>query len=172
MEDVVKYLTQGRGSWNYRPETKLPMSFNQAIMFPVAKMWMQFIGTRIAPALNVSNVNVFRAFSLYGILQSKQFCVGCWIFREMKRCVQSEKAGLFFPYLVTGLCRQAEVPMSENNQLMKPMRRLVLQEFTRMNRLHAPKFPPNMFRPTLTHQDEGVSLKEEGVAQNYPGTED
>ncbi|MBA0759780.1 hypothetical protein Gotri_022614 [Gossypium trilobum] len=57
MEDVIKYLTYGRGSWNYRSNTKLPTNFNQAIMFPVAKMWMQFIGIRIVPALNVSNVN-------------------------------------------------------------------------------------------------------------------
>ncbi|MBA0705426.1 hypothetical protein Golax_017618, partial [Gossypium laxum] len=41
-------------------DIELPMNFNQAIMFPIGKIWIQFIGTKIAPALNVSNVNVFQ----------------------------------------------------------------------------------------------------------------
>lgn len=79
MEDVVKFLTQGRGSWSYRPYNGLPTNFNQVIMFSIAKMWMQFIGIRIAPTLNVSiaptlnvsNINIFRVVLLYGILQGK-----------------------------------------------------------------------------------------------------
>lgn len=59
MEEVIKFFMQGRGSQNYRPEIGSPFNFNQAIMLPIAKMWMQFLGTRIAPALNVSNVNTF-----------------------------------------------------------------------------------------------------------------
>ncbi|MBA0840797.1 hypothetical protein Goarm_003345 [Gossypium armourianum] len=34
MNDVVKYLTQGRGISNHRPNTELPTNFYQAIMFP------------------------------------------------------------------------------------------------------------------------------------------
>ncbi|MBA0847003.1 hypothetical protein Goshw_010984 [Gossypium schwendimanii] len=107
MEDVIKYLTRGRGSWNYRPDTELHTNFNQPTMFLVAKMWMQFIGTRLAPALNVSNVNVFQA--------------------------------------ETGP---------------------VLQEFTKMNELRTLNYPSNMFRSTLTHQDEGANLEKEGAAQD------
>ncbi|KAH1031763.1 hypothetical protein J1N35_043937 [Gossypium stocksii] len=71
MENVTKYLTQGRGSWNYRLDTGLQTNFNKAIMFPIAKMWMQFIGTKIAPILNVSNINVFQVVLLYDNLQRK-----------------------------------------------------------------------------------------------------
>ncbi|MBA0826107.1 hypothetical protein Goarm_010993, partial [Gossypium armourianum] len=35
-------------------------------------MWIQFLCDRIAPALNVSNFNTFRAVLLYAILQKKQ----------------------------------------------------------------------------------------------------
>lgn len=38
MEDVVKYLTQGKRTWKYRQNTKLPTNFNQTIMFLVAKL--------------------------------------------------------------------------------------------------------------------------------------
>ncbi|KAH1031257.1 hypothetical protein J1N35_043431 [Gossypium stocksii] len=48
----------------------------------------------------------------------------------------------------------------------------VLQEFTRMNGLHAPNYPLDMFTPTPTHQDDGANLEEEGAAQKYPRTED
>ncbi|MBA0803466.1 hypothetical protein Gohar_013675 [Gossypium harknessii] len=72
--NAVTTAVKGKGSWNYRPDTELPTNFNQAIMFPIAKMWMQFIGTRIAHALDVSNVKVFRVVLLYGILQQKNLC--------------------------------------------------------------------------------------------------
>ncbi|KAH1097254.1 hypothetical protein J1N35_014175 [Gossypium stocksii] len=29
MEDVIKYLTQGQGSWNYKPNIELPTNFNK-----------------------------------------------------------------------------------------------------------------------------------------------
>ncbi|MBA0635103.1 hypothetical protein Godav_024906 [Gossypium davidsonii] len=29
MQDVIKYLTQGKGSWNYRPDTGIPINFSQ-----------------------------------------------------------------------------------------------------------------------------------------------
>lgn len=64
MKEIIQFLTKGRGVWNYRPDINKPSNFNQAIMFSVAKMWMQFLSTRIAPALNVSNVNSFSSSSI------------------------------------------------------------------------------------------------------------
>ncbi|KAH1121674.1 hypothetical protein J1N35_004834 [Gossypium stocksii] len=40
---------------------------------------------------------------------------------------------------------------------------LLLQEFTRVNGLHAPNYPLDMFSPTSTHQDEKGNLEEEGA---------
>ncbi|MBA0876833.1 hypothetical protein Goshw_012885, partial [Gossypium schwendimanii] len=56
MDNIVNYLTKGRGEWKRQPSTNLPLLFNQAIMFPIAKMWMPFLCTRISLALNVSTV--------------------------------------------------------------------------------------------------------------------
>lgn len=28
LEGVIKYLTQGKGTWNFWPDTKLPINFN------------------------------------------------------------------------------------------------------------------------------------------------
>lgn len=72
MEEVIKFLTQGRGSWNYRPDTRSSSNFNQAVMFPVAKIWMQFLGTRIVLTLNVSNVNTSELFYYMEIYNTKK----------------------------------------------------------------------------------------------------
>ncbi|MBA0628438.1 hypothetical protein Godav_023163 [Gossypium davidsonii] len=75
--------------------------FEDIDMDDVMKCLTQDRGTRIAPALNVSNVNTFRAILLYGILQSKQICLRRWIYCKMRHCTHSQKAEIFFPHLVT-----------------------------------------------------------------------
>ncbi|MBA0765354.1 hypothetical protein Gotri_014567 [Gossypium trilobum] len=90
MEDVIKYLTQDRGTWNHRLDTSFPTNFDPVIMFP-----------------------------------RKQICVGRWIYCEMRHCTQSEKPRIFFPHLEKELCGRAEVPMSENEQFMKPTRSII-----------------------------------------------
>ncbi|MBA0794115.1 hypothetical protein Gohar_018473, partial [Gossypium harknessii] len=47
------------GSWNYKPDTKHPTILIKLLCFLLQKF------LRIAPALNVSNVNVFRVVLLY-----------------------------------------------------------------------------------------------------------
>ncbi|MBA0734124.1 hypothetical protein Gogos_018069 [Gossypium gossypioides] len=88
-------------------------------------MWMQFICTRITPALNVSNVNTFRAILLFDIFKKKQIYIGQWIRQSMKHCVSVQKVRIFFPHLVTALYKAVEVPMEENEQFMHPTKSLI-----------------------------------------------
>ncbi|MBA0754658.1 hypothetical protein Gogos_020566 [Gossypium gossypioides] len=99
MYNIIKFLKECRGEWKHRPNTDIHTSFNQAIMFPDPKMWMHFLCTRIASALNVSNVNTFRVVLLYVVLQKKQ--------------------------LVTALCKKAGVLMTTTEQFMKPSKSLI-----------------------------------------------
>ncbi|MBA0688614.1 hypothetical protein Goari_006387 [Gossypium aridum] len=89
--DSINFLTKGSGEWKYRTCINIPVSFHQGVMFLEAKMWTQFVCTKIVLALNVSNVNTFRAVLLYAILQKKQVCIGKWIHQNMRRCVGSQK---------------------------------------------------------------------------------
>ncbi|MBA0777932.1 hypothetical protein Gotri_005879 [Gossypium trilobum] len=50
MDNIINFLTKGRGEWKYRIGTNILVSFHQAIMFPEAKMWIQFVYTGIVPA--------------------------------------------------------------------------------------------------------------------------
>ncbi|MFQ6622466.1 hypothetical protein Gotur_001806 [Gossypium turneri] len=38
----------------------------------------------------------------------------------MKRCISGQKVEVFFPHLVTTLCKKARVPMEDNEKFMKP----------------------------------------------------
>lgn len=46
MENVINFLTKGRGEWKCHPGIDIPTSFNQVMMFPVAKMWIHFYPRR------------------------------------------------------------------------------------------------------------------------------
>ncbi|MBA0679438.1 hypothetical protein Goari_011204 [Gossypium aridum] len=71
MDSIINFFTKGKGEWKYHAGTNITVFFHQAIMFPEAKIWIQFVYTRIMPTLNVSNINTFRAVLLYAILQKK-----------------------------------------------------------------------------------------------------
>ncbi|MBA0613566.1 hypothetical protein Godav_013971 [Gossypium davidsonii] len=45
MGNIINYLIEGMGGWKYCPCTSIPTSFNQVIMFPEAKIWIQFVFT-------------------------------------------------------------------------------------------------------------------------------
>ncbi|KAH1096940.1 hypothetical protein J1N35_013861 [Gossypium stocksii] len=146
MEDVIKYLTQGKGNWNYRLDTRLLTNFNQAMTFPVTKMWLQFIGTRIAPTLNVSNVNVFRVILLYVTALCQKAEVPEKVRKGASGSIEARLDGMISW-------------MQETES--------VLQEFKRMNGLRTLNFPKDMFSLTPTHYDQEANFKEEGATQEY-----
>ncbi|KAK5839449.1 hypothetical protein PVK06_008241 [Gossypium arboreum] len=75
----------------------------------------------------------------------RQICKGKWIYREMKHYVNSQKARLFFPHLVTALCQNVEVPMGENEKIMKPNKSII--GYSLYNRVEEKE-------PTLEDEDE------------------
>ncbi|KAH1063886.1 hypothetical protein J1N35_028873 [Gossypium stocksii] len=79
MEGIINYLTGGHSEWTCQANSEVPLKFNMAIMFLMAKIWMQFIFTCLAATNNASNFTAYRAVMLYSILQHEQICVGHWI---------------------------------------------------------------------------------------------
>lgn len=59
MDTILHYLMQGHGEWTRQFGSNVPIKFNQAIMFSMAKMWVQFIYTPILPTQNVSYITAF-----------------------------------------------------------------------------------------------------------------
>ncbi|MBA0596545.1 hypothetical protein Gorai_013361, partial [Gossypium raimondii] len=50
--------------------------------------------------------------------------MGSWIYRCIMRCVVQNEVGIFFPHLITDLCRLARVPMAPNEQVNCPTKSL------------------------------------------------
>ncbi|MBA0605362.1 hypothetical protein Godav_017948, partial [Gossypium davidsonii] len=88
---VQEFNAYLKDQYSSRPEgatwETISVRRKKEIMFPIAKIWIQFLCTRIARALNVFNVNTFRAVFLYVVLQKKQVFIGTWIYHCMKRCI-------------------------------------------------------------------------------------
>ncbi|MBA0837935.1 hypothetical protein Goarm_010045, partial [Gossypium armourianum] len=49
IEEILRFLTEGKEMWTYRMGTVIPETFNQELMTPKAKMWMKFVCSRIWP---------------------------------------------------------------------------------------------------------------------------
>ncbi|MBA0810985.1 hypothetical protein Gohar_002925 [Gossypium harknessii] len=66
MKSIVKYLTGNHGEWKLRPDIGLLINYNQAIMFPVAKIWIDDTlqkrrgSTRGERAIHVPNERMFQ----------------------------------------------------------------------------------------------------------------
>ncbi|MBA0557496.1 hypothetical protein Golob_014564 [Gossypium lobatum] len=125
MEGIIDYLTKGCDKWTRHPNTKVPLKFNTDIMFLMAKMWMQFICTHIAPTHNTSDVTTYQMVMLYSILQRDQICIGDWIYEEMLKCIRSRKQSMYFPHLITALCHRANILMSPIESFTRPMRSMI-----------------------------------------------
>ncbi|MBA0879161.1 hypothetical protein Goshw_020106 [Gossypium schwendimanii] len=41
-EEILRFLTEGKEMWKYRTGTTIPETFNQELMTPKAKTWMNF----------------------------------------------------------------------------------------------------------------------------------
>ncbi|MBA0582325.1 hypothetical protein Gorai_024476, partial [Gossypium raimondii] len=120
LDSIMHYLTEGRGEWEREIYTNLSFLLNPVLLPPLDKIWMHFFYTRISLAPSSKIVGPFQAILLAVILQRKQICVGTWIYKFMVRCVIREETGVFFPHLVTDLCRAAKVPMKPLEPFHRP----------------------------------------------------
>ncbi|MBA0635565.1 hypothetical protein Godav_025985, partial [Gossypium davidsonii] len=71
MEEIWRFLTEGKEMWTYRTGTTIPETFNQELMTPKAKMWMKFICSRIYPITEISEISSTQAIVTYRILKKE-----------------------------------------------------------------------------------------------------
>ncbi|KAG4192514.1 hypothetical protein ERO13_A07G158305v2 [Gossypium hirsutum] len=88
---IINYLIEDRCEWTRNANIEMPLKFNTVIKLLMTKLWMQFICTRLAHTHNASDITIYRA---------------------MMKCLRSRKQSMYFPHLITTLCRRAEVLMS------------------------------------------------------------
>ncbi|MBA0701751.1 hypothetical protein Goari_005525 [Gossypium aridum] len=81
--------------WTFQTGTTIPQTFNQELMTPKAKMWMKLV------------------------------CAGKLIYKNMVECARNLGKGIFFPHLVTKLCKRAGVLIERMDKTMNPSRKLL-----------------------------------------------
>ncbi|MFQ6640860.1 hypothetical protein Gotur_015704, partial [Gossypium turneri] len=128
IEEILRFLTEGKEMWTYRMGTVILDTFNQELMTPKAKMWMKFVCSRIWPITKMSKISPIQAIITYGILQKKQICIRTWIYKNMVDCTRNLGKGIFFPHLITKLCKRAGVPIERMYKTMNPPRKLLNDE--------------------------------------------
>ncbi|EOY16729.1 Uncharacterized protein TCM_035608 [Theobroma cacao] len=69
---------------------------------------------------HLSNVTKDRAVLLYAILSGKSINIGQLIFNNTIYIARLPKDGLWFPSLITALCKQASVLWTSNKELLHP----------------------------------------------------
>ncbi|KAB2022284.1 hypothetical protein ES319_D07G198600v1 [Gossypium barbadense] len=89
------------------------------------KIWLHFLRMKVCPTSSSRIVNPFQAILLTAILQRKQISIGTWIYKFMLRCVIRDDTGIFFPHLITDLCRAARVPIDPLKPFRQPTTHMI-----------------------------------------------
>ena len=105
-------LTNGHGEWKLNSEGHT-VYFKAKHLVYIPKVWHHFITSRLIPTTNVYEVTTKRALLKYAIIQDIPFYVGQFI-EDAILCNKDENMYLRHPFLIYTLCKQARVPLEDN----------------------------------------------------------
>ncbi|PON65869.1 hypothetical protein PanWU01x14_113580, partial [Parasponia andersonii] len=83
---------------------------------PPAKVWYHFLKSRLLPTTHGKIVSKECVLLLYSMLTGKSINVGRIIHREICACAARKPGALFFPSLITRMCRNARAPYLVNEE--------------------------------------------------------
>ena len=110
--EVLKILTNGHGEWKLNSEGHV-VHFKAKHLAYIPKVWNHFITSRLIPETNVCEVTAKRALLNYAIIQDVPFDVG-QVIEGAILYNKDTKMNLGHPFLIYGLCKQAGVPLEDN----------------------------------------------------------
>ncbi|KAK5775161.1 hypothetical protein PVK06_043030 [Gossypium arboreum] len=76
---------------------------------PLAKVCFYFIRFSLMPSSHGTTISLERMVLLYSILTGKTINVGKIILREIRNCVVRRSGHVYFPFMITILCLEAEI---------------------------------------------------------------
>ena len=105
-------LTNDQGGWKLNNEGHA-VHFKAKHLAYILKVWHHFITSRLIPTTNVCEVMAKRVLLNYAIIQDIPFDVG-QVIEDAILNNEDAKMNLRHPCLIYGLCKQAEVPLEDN----------------------------------------------------------
>ena len=107
--DVIRVLTKGRGEWRIN-STGHAVNFKAKHLAFIPKVWYHFASY---PTTNVCEVTTQRALLNFAIIQDIPFDVG-QVIEDAILHNRDAKMNLGHLFLIFGLCKQAGVPLDDN----------------------------------------------------------
>ena len=110
--EVLKMLTNEQGEWKLNSE-RHAMHLKAKNLAYIPKVWPHFITSRLIPMTNVCEVTTKRALLNYAIIQDFPFDVE-QVIEDAILYNKDAKMNLGHPFLIYDLCKQAGVPLEDN----------------------------------------------------------
>ena len=116
----IPVLTKGRGEWRINSAGHA-VNFKAKHLAYIPKVWHHFITSRIIPTTNVCEVTAQRSLLNFAIIQDIPFDVG-QVIEDAILHNRDAKMNLGHPFLIFGLCKQAGVPLDDNEAWLHPIK--------------------------------------------------
>ena len=126
--EVIRVLTKGRGEWRINSAGHA-VNFKAKHLAYIPKVWHHFITSRLIPTTNVCEVTAQRSLLNYAILQDIPFDVG-QVIEDAILHNRDAKMDLGHPFLIFGLCKQAGVPLDDNEAWLHPIKAISVKRDT------------------------------------------
>ena len=126
--EVIRVLTKGRGEWRINSAGHA-VNFKAKHLAYIPKVWHHFITSRLIPTTNVCEVTAQRSLLNFAILQDIPFDVG-QVIEDAILHNWDAKMNLGHPFLIFGLCKQAGVPLDDNEAWLHPIKAILVKRDT------------------------------------------
>ena len=126
--EVIRVLTKGRGEWRINSAGH-SVNFKAKNLAYIPKVWHHFIPSRLIPTMNVCEVTTQRSLLNFSIIQDIPFDVG-QVIEDAILHNRDAKMNLGHPFLIVGLCKQAGVPLDDNEAWLHPIKAISVKRDT------------------------------------------
>ena len=123
--EVLRMLTNGQGEWKLNSEGHA-VHFKAKHFTYIPKVCHHFITSRLIQT-NVCEVTAKRALLNYAIIQDIPFDVG-QIIEDAILYKKDGKMNLGHPFLIYSLCKQARVPLEDNEAWIHPIKEIIVKK--------------------------------------------
>ncbi|KAK2450389.1 hypothetical protein QL285_009508 [Trifolium repens] len=119
LTNVMKSLTVEGTNWNHKNRVN-EWSVKKMSLKPMMRVWYQFLKHSILPTTHNETINKARLMLLHCITCMQHVNVGRIISQEIITCSQKKEGMLYFPRLISGLCKKQLVPQDGKDEMLKP----------------------------------------------------
>ena len=123
-------LTNGQGEWKLNNEGHEghAVHFKAKHVAYIPKIWHHFFTSHLILMINVCEVTAKRALLNYSIMRDIPFDVG-HVIEDAILCNKDAKMNLGHPFLSYGLCKQAGVPLEDNEAWIYSIKAIMVKKY-------------------------------------------